>query len=208
MADNVRRIAIPRDTTFFGSADWGYNSPGCFLLWAHVGDNKWHIVRELKHQRESTEVVANRWKAILKNLGVKRVAYIAADPSIWTNEGESIGENLIRHGLPMIKSDNDRRSGWQRVHELLRLAPDGYPWLTVDRSCSYLIRTIPAQQSDKHDPDDVDTHGDDHGVDALRYGAMSRFVASRKSKKVQPPYMSMGWMKQQGAMRTGILSRG
>lgn len=187
--------------------DWGSNAPGCLLLWVHVLDNHWHILRELKFQRETTETVAGRWKRLLKDVGSPRVLYIAADPNMWTNTGESIAESLIRHGLPLVKAENDRRNGWQRVHELLRLAPDGYPWLTVDRSCSYLIRTIPAQQSDKHDPDDVDTHGDDHGVDALRYGAMSRFVASRKSKKVQPPYMSMGWMKQQGAVKGGVLAR-
>jgi hypothetical protein len=94
--------------------------------------------------------------------------------------GESIAETLQRHGLPMLKGDNDRKNGWQRCHELLRMAPDGRPWLTVDVSCTYGLRSLPAQMSDKRDPDDVNTGGDDHWVDAWRYGAMSRFVGGKQ----------------------------
>lgn len=209
----MRRIVIPRDTSWFCSCDWGFNAPGVILWWAHVGDNHWHIVRELKFQHETADTVAQRWKAVMRELGLKRVAYVAADPSMWAKtghgRGESIAETLQRHGLPMTKGDNDRKNGWQRCHEQLRLAPDGLPWLTVDASCTYGLRSLPAQVSDKKDPDDVDTGGDDHWVDAWRYGAMSRFVAGRgKPTKKPAPYMSLGWVKQQAAQAAvGILAR-
>jgi hypothetical protein len=118
------------------------------------------------------------------SLGLRRgtIAYVAGDPSMWSKtghgRGEAIAETLIRFGVPMLRGDNDRKNGWQRCHELFRKAPDGRPWVTIDVSCSYGIRSIPAQQSDRHDPDDVDTGGDDHWVDAFRYGAMSRFAAN------------------------------
>jgi len=149
-----------------------------------------------------------------RELELKKVAYVVADPSMWAKtghgRGESIAETLMRHGLPMLKGDNDRKNGWQRCHELLRLAPDGLPWLTVDASCRYGLRSLPAQMSDKKDPDDIDTGGDDHWVDAWRYGAMSRFVVSSlKASKPRAPEGSYGWFKQQGATneQTGILSR-
>jgi hypothetical protein len=192
--------------------DWGFNAPGVILWWAHIGDGHWHIVRELKFQHETADTVAERWKALMREMGVKRVSYVAADPSMWAKtghgKGESIAETLQRHGLPMLKGDNDRKNGWQRCHELLRLAPDGTPWLTVDVSCTYGLRSLPAQVSDKKDPDDVNTGGDDHWVDAWRYGAMSRFVAgNRKGSKPRPPAWSLAWLKDQAAVPTGILAR-
>lgn len=207
----MRHFVIPKDTTWIGGADWGFNAPGVIILAAHVGDNHWHVVRELKFQRETVEDVARRYKAMLAELGKPKVSYIACDPAMFVKtghvRGESIAETLQRYGLPMIKGDNDRKNGWQRVHELLRIAPDGFPWLTVDVSCTYGRRSIPAQMSDKTDPDDIDTHGDDHWVDALRYLAMSRFVASKRSPKSSPPHMSMGWLKQRAEVPAGILSR-
>lgn len=208
----MTRFVIPRDTAAFCSMDWGFNAPGVVLWWAHVGDGHWHIVRELKFQHETADTVAQRWKGVMNELGIKRVAYVAADPSMWAKtghgRGESIAETLQRHGLPMLRADNDRKNGWQRCHELLRMAPDGRPWLTVDASCVYGLRSLPAQVSDRHDPDDVNTTGDDHWVDAWRYGAMSRFVAgNRKAPKTPPPPMSVAAIKAASQPVPGILGR-
>jgi hypothetical protein len=209
----MQKLVVPRETSWFCSMDWGFNAPGVVLWWAHIGDSHWHIVRELKFQHETAETVALRWKALMKELSLKRVSYVAADPSMWAKtghgRGESIAETLIRHGLPMLKGDNDRKNGWQRCHELLRLAPDGRPWLTVDVKCVYGLRSLPAQVSEKKDPDDVNTGGDDHWVDAWRYGAMSRFVAgNRKPQKAAPKAGSFAYYKQQGQQAvTGLLSR-
>jgi hypothetical protein len=209
----MRQLVVPRDTSWFCSMDWGFNAPGVILWWAHVGDHHWHIVRELKFQHETADTVAQRWKAVMKELGIKRVSYVAADPSMWAKtghgRGESIAETLQRHGLPMLKGDNDRKNGWQRCHEVLRLAPDGQPWLTVDATCTYGLRSLPAQVSDKKDPDDVNTGGDDHWVDAWRYGAMSRFIAGVRRAKVTPPAPgTLAYLKQQGqTLVQGVLAR-
>jgi hypothetical protein len=56
----------------------------------------------------------------------------------------------------------------------------------MDPSCRYLLRTLPIQEQSPHDADDVDTHGDDHGVDALRYLANSRPSPTR-SRADAPP---------------------
>jgi hypothetical protein len=85
--------------------------------------------------------------------------------------GASISEAL---GCGYVPADNDRFNGWSRCHQILRDDAQGQPWLTVDPSCRYLVRSIPAAKSDKKDLDDVDTTMDDHALDAWRYGAMSR----------------------------------
>ena len=47
-----------------------------------------------------------------------------------------------------------------------------------------------------------------HNCDAWRYGAMSRLVRGARSVKgPQPGPMSLGWIKQQGQVSQGILSR-
>ena len=45
-----------------------------------------------------------------------------------------------------------------------------------------LIRTLPALQHDKDKPEDLDTEGEDHLGDALRYGCMSRPWTQSKPK--------------------------
>lgn len=196
---------------FFGSCDWGYNAPGCFLLWIILPDGHYHIGAEYKFQRTTVWDVGHEIKRRLGEMGV-RLDYLVADPACWQHtgaeRGEAIAETLIRVGLPMRKGDNDRKNGWQRVHELLRVAPDGTPWLTVDPGCKYLRRTIASAVSDKHDPDDVDTASDDHALDALRYGAMSRPPVGRHHMPpVQYAEWSLGWLKQTDVQPVGILGR-
>jgi hypothetical protein len=169
-----------REIEIFASCDWGYNAPGCVLFWLCLADSHLHIISEIKFQRKHTFEVGALVKARVQALGLGRLRYVAADPACWQHtgagKGESIAETLSRRpiSLPMKKSDNDRKNGWARVHELLSPAPDGRPWLTVDESCTYLRRSLPAAVSDTADADDVDTTIDDHALDALRYGAMSR----------------------------------
>jgi hypothetical protein len=92
-------------------------------------------------------------------------------------------------------------------------APDGTPWLTVagDPHCRYLRRSLPAQMSDKHDADDINTNGDDHAVDALRYGAMSRPAPTRFTRDDRPPKGSAGALLAElraGIGRPGVLGAG
>jgi hypothetical protein len=172
-----------RDLEAFASLDWGYAAPGCVLWWVCLPDGHLHIAQEYKFQQSAVETVGHQIHERTRYLGVKLLRYVVADPACWQKtghgRGEAIAETLLRLRLPMRRGDNDRRNGWQRLHELLQESPDGTPWLTVDPGCAYLCRTIPSAVSDKNDPEDVDTHGDDHALDALRYGAMSRPAPTR-----------------------------
>ena len=187
---------ILRDLEVFVSLDWGYNAPGCALWWVCLADGHYHIVAEYKFQRKTVYEVGAEILKRTRELGAGRLRYVVADPACWqhtgSGKGESIAESLSRQRLPMKKGDNDRMNGWQRVHELLQAAPDGSPWLTIDESCKYLRRTVPAAVSDKTDPDDVDTTIDDHGLDALRYGAMSRPSPTRTVHNPRYPEHSVG----------------
>lgn len=194
--------------------DWGYNAPGCIGWFLHLPDGHYHLVQEYKFQGFSVEDVAKdvkRRTALLSRYGVKKLAYFVLDPSCWAKtgagKGEAIAETFARHGLPMKKGDNDRKNGWLRVHEMFRLDAEGHPWLTVDPSCTYLRRTIPAAVSDKKEPDDVDTTGDDHGLDMLRYWAMSRPAPTRVSSSTKFAYGTLGYYKSLDVKKRGPLAR-
>jgi phage terminase large subunit len=185
---HVSEQFIPARTEYFASMDWGYVSPGCVLWWACLPDGHYHIRQELKYKGLTAHELAAEIKRINAQLGIARLRYLVCDPSVKMQaggSGESIEETLRRSGLPVRLGDNNRLSGWTRVQSLLR-APDGEPWLTVNPSCSYLRRTLPAAISDKHDPEDVDTTIDDHALDALRYGAMSRPAPTKLTEPVKP----------------------
>jgi phage terminase large subunit len=170
-------IPTPAQQTWFCSMDWGFNAPGVCLWWVAAADGHYLVVDELKFKETPVRDVARMIKEKTKALGIKKVPQVWADPAIWQRHGqvgEAIAETFGRLGVPVTKSNNDRMNGWQRLQEMLRDAPDGRPWLQVDRSCRYLTRTIPAAVRDKTNEEDLDTAGDDHALDALRYGAMSR----------------------------------
>lgn len=205
---HVRELALPSDIEYFASLDWGYSSPGCVLWWACLPDGHYHIVGEWKYSLITDDEIAAGIHAKTRELGIKRLRYIAADPAIWArdgrNRGQSRAETLQRLGLPMRKSDNDRLNGWPRIHALLRPAADGIPWLTVSPNCRYLIRTMPLAQSDKSNPEDVDTNGDDHALDTLRYGAMSRPSPSAKASKPPLPRGAAGHLLSAVRSRSSV----
>jgi hypothetical protein len=63
--------------------------------------------------------------------------------------------------------------------------------------CVHLIRTLPALQYDADKPEDVDTDGEDHGPDAVRYGAMARPYV----RDVVPIQSAPSWRRKQTQQR-------
>lgn len=98
-----------------------------------------------------------------------------ADDSIFANTGHSgaasIAEDFLKHGVtfhPARKAD--RWTGWERLRRLMQDAgkPD-VPGLYAARRCEGFWRTVPSLARDERRPDDVDTAGNDHWADAVRY---------------------------------------
>lgn len=103
-----------------------------------------------------------------------------ADPAIFAEDGgPSIAERMQRCGVLWRPADNKRvpghgaMGGWDQVRS--RLRGDGEkPALFIFDVCRDLIRTLPALQHDASRAEDVDTDGEDHAADELRYACMSR----------------------------------
>ena len=177
---------------WFRSMDWGYVQPGCVLWWACLPDGIFYIRHEFKFSHATIDIVAQKIKDYDEELGIHKTSmrYTVADPALkgvnvsvhsqaGEITGESMAESFSKEGIPLIMGRNDRYQGWTRVREMLKLREDQRPSIVIHPDCKYLIRTLASAVSAKNDPEDVDTSIDDHAIDSLRYGAMSRPAATK-----------------------------
>ncbi len=174
----VAPYPIPAWWRRFRAMDWGYNDP-CAVLWFACGpDGRVVVYRELYERFTLASAMAARIAACSEG---EKIAYTVASPDAWQRRGtgdemtgESIAEVFGRGGVPLIKADNARVAGWQRVREYLAPAADGRPRLEIFSTCENLIRTLPMLQYDRTNAEDVSDACEDHAPEALRYGLMSR----------------------------------
>lgn len=169
---------IPNTWRKFRSADYGYSSYSGVLWFALAPNGQVFVYRELYVTGVLAEDLAYKVKEIERG---DRVSYGVLDSSAWHKRGESrnsIAMKLSNHGVrwrPADRSKGSRVFGKQEIHKML--AVDEYieePKLIIFNTCTSLISQLPAIQLDKKNPEDVNTNGEDHLYDALRYGLMSR----------------------------------
>jgi hypothetical protein len=125
-----------------------------------------------------------------------KITYGVIDPAAYNSDsGPCIAERMAVAGVFFRKADNQRIAGWDAVRDRLCGVDDragighnggppleesqlygyvGTPMWYCFKTCTHLIRTLPAMQHDLTNPEDVDSKGEDHAPDALRYGFMSR----------------------------------
>ena len=114
----------------------------------------------------------HRWLAGKKIIGI-------ADPAIWDAEfGVSIADVAAKHQVFFQKGDHKRIPGWMQVHYRLAFDDQGFPMMYIFRNCKAFIRTMPLLQYDDHRPEDLDTDGEDHVADEVRYFCMMRPIIS------------------------------
>jgi hypothetical protein len=109
-------------------------------------------------------------------------AVAVADPSIFNHEGgPSINDQFTTvfskyKQMGFRAADNDRISGWSQIRQRLVAKP---PLLYIFATCPYLLETLPSMSIDKRRPEDLDTSGNDHACDALRYLCKARLIDSQ-----------------------------
>ena len=77
-----------------------------------------------------------------------------------------------------------------QVHYRLAFDDNGFPMMYVFDNCKAFIRTMPALQYDDHKVEDLDTDGEDHCADEVRYFCMSRPIKPRVASKPDEYYKS------------------
>jgi hypothetical protein len=186
---------LPAHWARFRSFDWGSARPFCCHWWA-VSDGsmpdiargalvlyrEWYGMRPGEPNvglKLTAEAVADGIKEREADDPVPMVG--VADPAMFAEDGgPSIAQRMIGRGVIWRPADNKRvpqrgaMGGWDQVRSRLVGDADGRPMLLMFSTCRDLIRTLPAMQHDDARPEDIDTDAEDHSVDALRYGLMSR----------------------------------
>ena len=120
----------------------------------------------------------------------------AADASIWdTNGGPSIAALMAQPVMvdgttyvgvsfvPADKRSGSRKLGWEALRSYLRNAAPiddkgnpirrEKPGLFIMKNCKKFIEIFPTLPRDEKDPDDLDTHTEDHCADEARYEIMT-----------------------------------
>jgi len=103
--------------------------------------------------------------------------------------------------LNLLKGNNDRLNGWRAVREYLKPIMKGeevMASLQVFNTCDEFIRTVPALVFDTIKVEDVDTDGEDHAGDAIRYGLMSKPIAGKTQEQVMDDFFKRKIRKLQG----------
>lgn len=188
----VEPFTIPDYWTRFRAIDYGFEAPNC-CLWMAVSDgtvpgipkDALIVYREHYVTKLTADVVAREISELSNG---ENISYSVADPSMVHQKekkhlhGPTLAEEYAKAGVPVIAAANDRIAGWNQVRT--RWVNDQ---LYIFNTCRNLIRTIPIQQHDKLKPEDLDTKLEDHAVDALRYGCMSRPYTSHEATLPKPP---------------------
>ena len=190
----IEPFEIPDGWKIYRSFDWGYNKPFSCGWWAVDYDGIAYRILELygctKTPNEGVKwtppkvfseihriETEHRWLKGKKITGI-------ADPAIWDAEmGESIADIAAKHGVFFSPGDHKRIPGWMQVHYRFAFDENGFPMIYVFKNCHAFIRTIPLLMYDEHKPEDLDTDGEDHVADEVRYFCMSRPIAPRAAKK-------------------------
>jgi len=195
----IAPFKIPEDWAIWCGLDWGYSRPFSVGWYAVDRERRLYRIREYYGctgapntglMMEPAEV-ARKMKEIeaedpnLKNRKIHRVG----DPAIWGSDGtESIGALFERERVYFEKGDHARIDGKMQVHHRLSFDEDGVPLLYVFNTCKHFIRTVPNLVYDESDVEDIDTDGEDHIYDELRYVCMKNPIAPRprKVEKLKP----------------------
>lgn len=184
---------IPRSWTIYRSYDWGYGKPFSVGWWAVDYDGVLYRILELygctETPNEGVRWTVDRQMSAIRRLEGEhpwlkgREIIGIADPSIWDgSKGESVADTGIKYGVYFSPGVNQRIPGWMQVHYRLAFDQEGYPRMYVFQGCAAFIRTIPLLTFDRHRPEDLDTEGEDHVADEVRYMCMARPI-----RPVQPP---------------------
>lgn len=185
----IEPFIIPEHWRRYRAYDFGYSKPYAVLWFAVDEEGRAYLYRELygadgvnRGVYEDATQQAARVREIEDETERGRQIMGVADPAIW-DESRGKANCIItmfeKRGVYFSKGDNRRLSGKMQVHERLRFDENGRPGLYIMKNCTNTVRTLPTLIYDTRNVEDVDTSGEDHIYDALRYFLMTVPVASK-----------------------------
>lgn len=190
----IAPFRVPATWRVWRGFDWGYSRPFSVGWYAVDHDGRLYRIREL-YGCDGTPNRGVRWEPAKLAREIRRIEaedpnlrerHIrgVADPAIFSSSGtESVAALMEREGVYWDPGDHNRTAGLAQVHHRMAFDDEGRPMLYVFSTCRHFIRTIPALVYDETDVEDVDTDGEDHIYDELRYVCMANPISPRPAQR-------------------------
>lgn len=176
---------IPAHWQRFVCGDYGYSNPSA-IYWCAVDPekSKVYIYRELYVTKHTGEMLA---QSIVRMTEYNEmIDWIVMDSSI-KDTGIEGGKTVYDQMCDVFeakkwdvtlrlatKGAGSRINGWNLMRGYLKIQHDvnGYPItrLQVFDNCKEMMRVMPDQMHDENNIEDLDSDGEDHAPDAIRYG--------------------------------------
>lgn len=200
----IAPFAPARGWPILRSYDFGYARPFSCGWWTVDADGTLYRILELYGCTGEPNVgvkwdPARQFEAIARTerehpwLRGKAVIGVA-DPAIWdASRGESVAETAARMGVLFSPGDHKRIPGWMQLHYRLRFDENGVPGMYFFSGCRDAIRTLPQLTYSPRSPEDLDSDGEDHIADEIRYLCMSRPVAPGRTGTPGPAIPAEGF---------------
>lgn len=196
----IAPFKIPDEWAIWCGLDWGYSRPFSVGWYAVDRDRRMYRIREYYGctgtpntglMMEPAEVARKIKEIEAEDINLKgKAIHRVGDPAIWGSDGtESIGALFERERVYFEKGDHARINGKMQVHHRLSFDENGIPLLYIFDTCKHFIRTVPNLVYDESNVEDIDTDGEDHIYDELRYVCMKNPIAPRPRVIAKPkPY--------------------
>lgn len=193
----INPFLVPQTWSVWRSFDWGYSRPFSVGWYAVDHERRMYRIKEL-YGCTGTPNIGVQWEPARVAREIKRIEaedpnlrgrqiFGVGDPAIWASDGtESIGALMERERVYFERGDHSRIDGKMQVHHRLAFGEDGRPMLYVFSSCKHFIRTVPNLVYDEADVEDIDTDGEDHIYDELRYVCMKNPISPRPNMAKKP----------------------
>lgn len=171
----------PETFSYYLTWDEGTLKPRSVVLLARDNDGKVEAIWEYYRTQETASEAARNIRVELTRQGIwsliKRQAKMVYDPAmnIRGNEGKStieIVQNILQLDNPPIAGNNDRITGAARFKEFMAWSELSAPLFQIWDTCTNGIRTLPTLIYIENGKEDIDTDGEDHWYDCVRYGLM------------------------------------
>lgn len=183
----IEPFVIPEHWKKYRAIDYGLDCLAC--VWVAVDElNNYYVYREYG---EPDRIISDGAKDIIELTNGEYIQYTVAPSDIWARSQEtakSKADIFRENGLPLIKGNNNRETGWLALKDLLKVYDTDdnkrESRLRIFSSCVQLIEYLPSLQRDAKKPTDCMTepHHITHLPDALRYFAVQYVYPSAPAK--------------------------
>lgn len=184
----IKPFDIPLHWKIHRTLDFGFGSPFA-CLWIAVDERGHAYIFQEAYQaglRDKQQADLVNEKSFWRKGGSlvpMEIQYNIGDPSMAQkskDSGVSTQENYNAKGITIIPGSNARVHGWMQMRNWLAIDPaTKTPWLQLVDCCPNTIREFQEAIVDDKNPEDVNTEGSDHALDAARY-----FFSSRPSPAI------------------------